>query len=446
MGKKINIKDLGARENTLCTKEIQKAVDLIDEAGGGTVIIPSGVYLSGTIHLKNTSLYLERGAVLKGSSNINDYYENGFLHNEMKKTISLLYAENQENINIYGEGSIDLSSDAFFDMAKREVPDYGREFSEEQIEECTATYQYRVTQPLFFNKGHHLCLKEIKILNSPSWTVSFNDCTDIRVEALYINNDLRIPNDDGLHFCGCKEVFIHGCNISCGDDCIALTSVLDWEKPCENFVISDCILRSCSKTIVLGYMHGIIRNVTISNCIVKDSNRGFCIMCSSRTGLVEHVLVENMRLETRVRAGNWGGNGEPICIFALYHNNDSYCNPVPDRDLSVNIRDIQLKNISCLAENAVAIVGEAGNVKDISIDGIYYEKRRSKNVYLKGEKKIDVSPSEAQICLPEGEEQYWLLLQECENIKVSNIRIKSFEGKELKSAVIRCKHAELFPN
>lgn len=114
MGKKINIKDLGARENTLCTKEIQKAVDLIDEAGGGTVIIPSGVYLSGTIHLKNTSLYLERGAVLKGSSNINDYYENGFLHNEMKKTISLLYAENQENINIYGEGSIDLSSDAFF--------------------------------------------------------------------------------------------------------------------------------------------------------------------------------------------------------------------------------------------------------------------------------------------------------------------------------------------
>ena len=65
MGKKINIKDLGARENTLCTKEIQKAVDLIDEAGGGTVIIPSGVYLSGTIHLKNTSLYLERGDVYK---------------------------------------------------------------------------------------------------------------------------------------------------------------------------------------------------------------------------------------------------------------------------------------------------------------------------------------------------------------------------------------------
>ena len=104
MGKKINIKDLGARENTLCTKEIQKAVDLIDEAGGGTVIIPSGVYLSGTIHLKNTSLYLERGAVLKGSSNINDYYENGFLHNEMKKTISLLYLSYPGNLPVHCHG------------------------------------------------------------------------------------------------------------------------------------------------------------------------------------------------------------------------------------------------------------------------------------------------------------------------------------------------------
>lgn len=90
-------------------------------------------------------------------------------------------------------------------MAKREVPDYGREFSEEQIEECTATYQYRVTQPLFFNKCHHLCLKEIKILNSPSWTVSFNDCTDIRVEALYINNDLRIPMMTDFIFVAAKK-------------------------------------------------------------------------------------------------------------------------------------------------------------------------------------------------------------------------------------------------
>lgn len=98
---------MGARENTLCTKEIQKAVDLIDEAGGGTVIIPSGVYLSGTIHLKNTSLYLERGAVLKGSSNINDYYENGFLHNEMKKQYPCCMLKIRK-ISIYMEKEVSI--------------------------------------------------------------------------------------------------------------------------------------------------------------------------------------------------------------------------------------------------------------------------------------------------------------------------------------------------
>ena len=68
MGKKINIKDLGARENTLCTKEIQKAVDLIDEAGGGTVIIPSGVYLSGTITFMDTI-----GSRRTGDASINPF-------------------------------------------------------------------------------------------------------------------------------------------------------------------------------------------------------------------------------------------------------------------------------------------------------------------------------------------------------------------------------------
>ena len=443
MRKRISITEMGAKTGVLCTREIQKTIDLLDEAGGGTVVIPEGIFLSGTLELKNVSIFLEKGAVLKGSSEISDYYANSFIHNEMKQTISLLYAMNRDNISISGEGTIDLNSDAFFDMSKREVPDYGWEFSKEQWKECTATYDYRVTHPLFFNNCSHVRLDGIKILNSPSWTVSFNNCRDIHVEAVYIKNDLRIPNDDGLHFCGCSEVFIHGCNISGGDDCIALTSVLDWEKPCENFVISDCILRSCSKTIVLGYMHGIIRNVTISNCIIKESNRGFCIMCSSKTGLVEHVLVENLRIETRVRAGNWWGNGEPICIFALYHNNESYCNPVPDRNIEVNIHDIQIRNVSCLAENAVAIVGEGGNIQNILIDGIYYEKRKSDNSYLKGKKRIDVSPSKEDVTLPEDENEYWLLIDACRNISIRNARTACYEGKSLKNAVRHSLEVEL---
>lgn len=186
MRKRISITEMGAKTGVLCTREIQKTIDLLDEAGGGTVVIPEGIFLSGTLELKNVSIFLEKGAVLKGSSEISDYYANSFIHNEMKQTISLLYAMNRDNISISGEGTIDLNSDAFFDMSKREVPDYGWEFSKEQWKECTATYDYRVTQPLFFNNCSHVRLDGIKILNSPSWTVSFNNCRDIHVEAVYI--------------------------------------------------------------------------------------------------------------------------------------------------------------------------------------------------------------------------------------------------------------------
>ena len=111
---------MGAKTGVLCTREIQKTIDLLDEAGGGTVVIPEGIFLSGTLELKNVSIFLEKGAVLKGSSEISDYYANSFIHNEMKQTISLLYAMNRDNISISGEGTIDLNSDAFFEMCIRD--------------------------------------------------------------------------------------------------------------------------------------------------------------------------------------------------------------------------------------------------------------------------------------------------------------------------------------
>ena len=65
MRKRISITEMGAKTGVLCTREIQKTIDLLDEAGGGTVVIPEGIFLSGTLELKNVSIFLEKGAVLK---------------------------------------------------------------------------------------------------------------------------------------------------------------------------------------------------------------------------------------------------------------------------------------------------------------------------------------------------------------------------------------------
>jgi polygalacturonase len=130
----INIIDFGVREKVVQTKAIQNALDFADEHGGLTVKIPSGTFITGTLNLGSASLYLEKGAVLLASDDPEDYYENGFEHNEMRKCISLLFSLGQSNISIWGEGTIDLNAGAFYNREERQIPDYDVEFKKEQIE------------------------------------------------------------------------------------------------------------------------------------------------------------------------------------------------------------------------------------------------------------------------------------------------------------------------
>jgi hypothetical protein len=345
-----------------------------------------------------------------------------------------------DNITISGDGVIDMNDMAFFDLDKRDIPDYGVTFTEEQVAECTASISFRPTQPMFFYNCNHIKLQGITVINAPCWTISFNECEDVRVENITIKNSPVIPNNDGIHFCSCKDVIVHGCNISSGDDCIALTGITNWEKPCENVVISDCILRSCSKAVVMGYMHSIIRNVVVSNCIILDSQRAIAFYSSTNTGLVEHVLIENMRLDTRIRAGNWWGNGEPICMFALYHNGEYCLLPVPDRDWKVNIRNVQFKNISCTGENVIGIIGKDKNVQNIHIDGIYMERKESKNRYLKGDFTIDVSPSEDKVRVPDDGNVYWAHIQGCKDIKIDNAYLAPYKGQKMLTSIVDCEN------
>lgn len=440
---KIIITEFGAKEGIVSTNYIQKAVDAANELGDATVVIPKGVYVTGTINLGNASLYLEKGAILKGSSNPEDYYDNGFVHNEMIETISLLFSKENDGISITGEGVIDLNGSAFFDYEKRETPNVPGELTVEQILECTVTYSFRPTQPLFFYKCNNMKVEGVTILDAPCWTLSFHDCENLRLQNLTITSDFVIPNGDGMHFCGCRKVFIQGCNINTGDDCIALSAITDWNKPCEDFVISNCILRCNSKAIVLGYMHSVIKNICISNCIIKDSQRGICIMASTGTGLIEHILVENVKIDTRVRVGNWWGNGEPICIFALYHHNSSYLFDAPDRKWDININDVQFRNISCEAENLIGIIGENNNVQNITIDGMYYKRKMSNNSYIKGINKVDISPSEKTIEVDDEKDTYWLYTEGCKNIKIKNTNIEEFHGEKLNAIICSCENVEI---
>ena len=426
--KNINVLDYGAKPNTgeLCTKEIQAALNAATDRHGATVLIPAGEFLTGTLNLGGASLYLEKGAVLKGSPNMEDYIFNGYHHNEMGLTLSLLYSLNNHDIRIAGEGTIDLNGDSFYHMDRPTVPDCGFALTDRQKAECTRKYDKRPNQPIFFYHCDRVRIQDIRIIHSPCWTLSFIECRDIRVTGLTIDNSLILPNNDGMHFCSCSKVFVHGCNITSGDDCIALSCITDWNKPCEEIVISDCILRSSSKAIVVGYMHSIVRNVCISNCVILESNRAFCIMTSSGTGLVENILVNNMRLDTRIRAGNWWGNGEPVAIVATKNNIASYAAAIPDRYFPINVRNVRFQNLICSGENAIGIVGEGGNICDVSFTSLSMELKDSDNLPIKG-RIIDASPGAQTAHLPD-ESPYWLHVQNAKDIRIKNARIALYKG------------------
>ena len=423
----------GAREGALCTKEIQAAFDAAS-AVGGTVLVPAGTYLTGSIDLGGASLYLEKGAVLKGSDDLADYPFFGYRHNELHETRSLLYSVGHSHIRIEGEGTIDLSGSAFFDFSRRNVPAGFPELTDEQRAECTVFIAPRPTQPIFFLRCDHVTLQGVTVLDAACWTISFHDCEDVRCTDLTIRTSPVIPNNDGLHFCGCRTVFVRGCDIVSGDDCIALSSITDWDLPCEDVTISDCVLTCSSKAIVIGYMHSIVRNVVVSNCVLRDTHRGLCLMSSTKTGLVEHVLVENLRVETRAHAGNWWGNGEPIAVFALWHHSVQNERPLPERNWPVNIRDVRLRNISCTGENACAIVGVNGSVQGVTIDGLSYERRPRANVALKGMGVIDVSPAAEKIVCPEDG---WMLVQGCRDVEIRNASAVDEMGNPLRLVLVQ---------
>jgi polygalacturonase len=431
-----NIRDYGAVEDVLCTQKIQTAIDAAASCHG-TVLVPAGTYLTGTLNLKGVSLYLEKGAILKGSPDINDYPFYGFVHNEMGNVHSLLYSMDAEGITISGEGTIDMNGNAFFDFSKREVPLGRVSFSEKQLEECIVhrdSHDKRLNQPIMFMRVKHLTLRGISIVNAPHWTLSFIECQDVRVLDLTIDNNLSIANNDGMHFVSSKDVIVRGCNISAGDDCISMTAITDWDKSVERIVVSDCIMRSCSKAIAIGYMHSIVRDITITNCIVRESNRAMVFMASPGTGLIENVTVSNLRLDTRIRAGGWWGNGEPVCIMGIWHNAD-FRNPAPEKRFSVSIRNILFQNLICSGENAIAVIGENGSVKNVRFDHVHFELKDSDNLPLKG-RIIDLAPGKQTAEFPDNGLPYWCFVKDAVDVEFTNCDVLPFHGVTPKTYVL----------
>ena len=352
------VTDYGAtgRDVAADTAAIQRAIDACAAHGGGQVVVPAGTsFTIGTIVLKShVDLHLERGALLQGSPHHGDFTRFALQPVDVGPTPPprmgvVVYAERAEDIAITGPGRIDGNEMAYV----TKVGPY--------IYTCADQRPFLVV----LRECTHVLLRDFTLSNSAYWTLRLIGCDDANLDALRIDGDLLMPNNDGIDIDWSSNVRIHDCTISTGDDCISLKTAPLSEgitRPCENIVITGCNLRSRSSGVVVGCdVSGPVRDVVVSDCVIKDSHRGVSVRLSLG-GTIERVLFENLVIETRIFDSMWWGRGEPVQVLAL---------PWTKATKLGVIRDIRFTNLVCTSENgAMVYADEPGHIENISFDHV----------------------------------------------------------------------------
>jgi polygalacturonase len=273
----------------LDTLAFQAAIDSCAQSKGGTVFVPAGRYLTGSLSFRdNVTLFLDSGAVILGSQDPGDYPVTSNRWEGMEQlTYSPLIAGNElKNIAIVGQGCIDGQGESWWRAYKSQNLAYPR------------------PRLIGFTDCQNVIIEGVTLTNSPAWTVNPVRCENVKIRALTIINPPDSPNTDGINPDSCKLVRISDCYVSVGDDCITIKAGSQNEQPdrrasCRDITITDCILERGHGGVVIGSeMSGGVQNVVISNCILKGTDRGIRFKSRrGRGGTVEHVRVSNLIMD-----------------------------------------------------------------------------------------------------------------------------------------------------
>ncbi|HEY9170948.1 MAG TPA: glycoside hydrolase family 28 protein [Verrucomicrobiae bacterium] len=307
---------------TDCTEAIRKAITGCVQAGGGRVLVPAGEYLTGPIHLKSkVNLHLDRGATLKFTTDARAYLPavlTRFEGMECWNFSPLIYAYEQENIAITGEGVLDgQASDADWwswkgrkggtnnqNVARARlakfvaegVPVDQRRFGEGDFLRPSFIEPYRCQSVL---------IEGVHIRRSPMWEVHPVLCTNVIVRGLNIAT--HGPNNDGCDPESCHDVLIEDCVFNTGDDCIALKSGRNNDGrrvgvATQNVIIRRCTMKDGHGGVTIGSeISGGCRNVFVEDCAMDSPNLDRAIRFKSnavRGGLVENIFVRNVTVGT----------------------------------------------------------------------------------------------------------------------------------------------------
>jgi polygalacturonase len=274
---------------TLATAAIQKAIDACAAQGGGTVVVPAGRWVTGALFFASgVELHLESGATLVASRNVEDFPLVQSRWEGQTRTVHapLIGGEGLTRIALTGRGTVDGQGDAWWGPFRAKKLDHPR------------------PRLIAFTGCRDVLIDGVHLVNSPAWTVNPVSCSDVRIHGITIHNPSDSPNTDGINPDSCNNVIISDCLVSVGDDCITIKSGTEDESadkltPCRDIVITNCILERGHGGLVIGSeMSGGVKNLVLSNCIFRGTDRGIRLKSRrGRGGTVENIRVSNVIME-----------------------------------------------------------------------------------------------------------------------------------------------------
>jgi len=402
---------------TLNTQAIADAIAEAAEKGGGTVVIPRGIWLTGPIELKsNINLHLEDGALVLFSDNKDLYplVETSFEGLNTVRCQSPLSGNNLENIAITGKGVIDGNGNAWRFVKRSKLTDaqwkklvssggvvdqQGKTWypsqsyldaagmsdmnvvKHEKIEDYQKVRDFLRPVMVSLVNCKSVLLDGPVFQNSPAWNVHPLMCEDLTVRNVEIRNPWFSQNGDGIDIESCKNVLLYNSSFDVGDDAICIKSGKDKDgrdrgMAAENTIIKNCIVYHGHGGVTVGSeMSGGVKNMHASGCLFMGTDVGLRFKSNrGRGGVVENIFISDidmMDIPTNAISFNlyYGGLSVSEMLAEKNDNNTDVEIPVVTEE-TPQFKDIVIKNVTCKgALQAIYLQG----LPEMNLENVYLE-------------------------------------------------------------------------
>lgn len=357
------------------TNAFKNAMIGLSARGGGKLVVPSGIWLTGPIEFQsNINLHLEKGAIILFTTNKDAYplINTSFEGLETKRCQSPVSARNLENIAITGQGTINGNGQAWRPLKKgkvtesqwKSVTSNGGVFKNEsywfpsagalkgdKLSESNLNVPLKpltdaewleirdFLRPVMISivSCKNVLLEGVLFENSPSWNIHPLMCENIIIDNVFVRNPSYAQNGDGIDLESCKNALIINSTLDVGDDAICIKSGKDENgrkraKPTENVIVDNCtVFKGHGGFVVGSEMSGGVRNISVTNCKFIGTDVGLRFKSTrGRGGVVENIFIDNISMLDIVTDS---------FLFDLYYGGKSASESLEDGDEGNQVKD-----------------------------------------------------------------------------------------------------------